>query len=134
MMLLCGMLLVTSVAMPGNDVHAEETSYEAQGVEQEQTIYSLVHKYHRIRSAYNGQYLLGNRAGYEAQAITQDTAMVFYFQPSDLGEYILYDADGKYLTYNSFNAIVRNTTLNDRTRFKITDEGEGKFSLFSYSD
>lgn len=133
MMLLCGMLLVTSVAMPGNDVHAEETSYEAQGVEQEQTIYSLVHKYHRIRSAYNGQYLLGNRAGYEAQAITQDTAMVFYFQPSDLGEYILFDADGKYLTYNSFNAIVRNTTLNDRTRFKITDEGEGKFSLFSYS-
>ena len=85
----------------------------------EQSIYSLANHYFKIKSISNGKYLLGNKAGYEAQADTADSGMTFYFKASDLGEYILFDQDSKYLTYNTFNAIVRNTTLSDRTRFKV---------------
>ena len=74
--------------------------------------------YFKIKSISNGKYLLGNKAGYEAQADTADSGMTFYFKASDLREYILFDRDSKYLTYNTFNAIVRNTTLSDKTRFK----------------
>ena len=114
------MLLVgTSVggfAYPSNCYAATESSSE-------QSIYSLANNYFKIKSISNGKYLLGNKAGYEAgyeaQADTADSGMTFYFKASDLGEYILFDQDSKYLTYNTFNAIVRNTTLSDRTRFKV---------------
>lgn len=85
----------------------------------EQSIYSLANHYFKIKSISNGKYLLGNKAGYEAQADTADSGMTFYFKASDLREYILFDQDSKYLTYNTFNAIVRNTTLSDKTRFKV---------------
>ncbi len=55
--------------------------------------------------------------------------MTFYFKASDLGEYILFDQDSKYLTYNTFNAIVRNTTLSDRTRFKVEQYEDNSFSF-----
>ena len=58
--------------------------------------------------------------------------MTFYFKASDLGEYILFDQDSKYLTYNTFNAIVRNTTLSDRTRFKVEQYEDNSFSFYSY--
>ena len=110
------MLLVgTSVggfAYPSNCYAATESSSE-------QSIYSLANHYFKMKSISNGKYLLGNKAGYEAQADTADSGMTFYFKASDLGEYILFDQDSKYLTYNTFNAIVRNTTLSDRTRFKV---------------
>ena len=114
------MLLVgTSVggfAYPSNCYAATESSSE-------QSIYSLANHYFKINSISNGKYLLGNKAGYEAgyeaQADTADSGMTFYFKASDLGDYILFDQDSKYLTYNTFNAIVRNTTLSDRTRFKV---------------
>ena len=65
----------------------------------EQSIYSLANHYFKIKSISNGKYLLGNKAGYEAQADTADSGMTFYFKASDLGEYILFDQDSKYLTY-----------------------------------
>lgn len=55
----------------------------------EQSIYSLANHYFKIKSISNGKYLLGNKAGYEAQADTADSGMTFYFKASDLGEYIL---------------------------------------------
>ncbi|MFQ9465006.1 MAG: hypothetical protein ACLR09_08920, partial [Gallintestinimicrobium sp.] len=58
--------------------------------------------------------------------------MTFYFKASDLGEYILFDQDSRYLTYNTFNAIVRNTTLSDRTRFKVEQYEDNSFSFYSY--
>ena len=79
----------------------------------------------------NGKYLLGNKAGYETQADTADSGMTFYFKASDLGEYILFDQDSRYLTYNTFNAIVRNTTLSDRTRFKVEQYEDNSFSFYS---
>lgn len=117
--LLAMLLVETSVggfAYPSKCYAATESSSE-------QSIYSLVNHYFKIKSISNGKYLLGNKAGYEAgyeaQADTADSGMTFYFKASDLGEYILFDQDSKYLTYNTFNAIVRNTTLSDRTRFKV---------------
>ena len=58
--------------------------------------------------------------------------MTFYFKASDLGEDILFDQDRKYLIYNTFNAIVRNTTLSDRTRFKVEQYEDNSFSFYSY--
>lgn len=117
--LLAMLLVETSVggfAYPSKCYVATESSSE-------QSIYSLDNHYFKIKSISNGKYLLGNKdgyeAGYEAQADTADSGMTFYFKASDLGEYILFDQDSKYLTYNTFNAIVRNTTLSDRTRFKV---------------
>ena len=96
----------------------------------EQSIYSLANHYFKIKSISNGKYLLGNKAGYEAQADTADSGMTFYFKASDLREYILFDQDSKYLTYNTFNAIVRNTTLSDKTRFKVEQYEDNSFLLF----
>lgn len=98
----------------------------------EQSIYSLANHYFKIKSISNGKYLLGNKAGYEAQADTADSGMTFYFKASDLGEYILFDQDSKYLTYNTFNAIVRNKTLSDKTRFKVEQYEDNSFSFYSY--
>ena len=120
---LLAMLLVgTSVggfAYPSN-CYAATAETESSS---EQSIYSLANHYFKIKSISNGKYLLGNKAGYEAgyeaQADTADSGMTFYFKASDLGEYIIFGQDSKYLTYNTFNAIVRNTTLSDRTRFKV---------------
>ena len=88
---------------------------------------ALANHYFKIKSISNGKYLLGNKAGYEAQADTADSGMTFYFKASDLGEYILFDQDSKYLTYNIFNAIVRNTTLSDKTRFKVEQYEDNSF-------
>ena len=93
----------------------------------EQSIYSLANHYFKIKSISNGKYLLGNKAGYEAQADAADSGMTFYFKASDLREYILFDQDSKYLTYNTFNAIVRNTTLSDKTRFKVEQYEDNSF-------
>ena len=96
---LLAMLLVgTSVgsfAYPSNCYAATESSSE-------QSIYSLANHYFKIKSISNGKYLLGNKAGYETQADTADSGMTFYFKASDLGEYILFDQDSKYLTYNTY--------------------------------
>ena len=122
------MLVGTSVggfAYPSNCYAATESSSE-------QSIYSLANHYFKIKSISNGKYLLGNKAGYEAQADTADSGMTFYFKASDLGEYILFDQDSRYLTYNTFNAIVRNTTLSDRTRFKVEQYEDNSFSFYSY--
>ena len=51
----------------------------------EQSIYSLANHYFKIKSISNGKYLLGNKAGYEAQADTADSGMTFYFKASDAG-------------------------------------------------
>ena len=113
------MLVGTSVggfAYPSNCYAATESSSE-------QSIYSLANHYFKIKSISNGKYLLGN---------TADSGMTFYFKASDLGEYILFDQDSRYLTYNTFNAIVRNTTLSDRTRFKVEQYEDNSFSFYSY--
>ncbi|MBO4505099.1 MAG: hypothetical protein J5728_01590, partial [Lachnospiraceae bacterium] len=73
----------------------------AAGSYSDDAVYDLANGYYRIKAVKNGKYLLGNRAGYEAQAATADKAMVFYFKPADLGVYILYDRDSKYLTVNA---------------------------------
>ena len=129
---LLAMLLVgTSVggfAYPSN-CYAATAETESSS---EQSIYSLANHYFKIKSISNGKYLLGNKAGYEAQADTADSGMTFYFKASDLGEYILFDQDSKYLTYNTFNAIVRNTTLSDKTRFKVEQYEDNSFSFYSY--
>lgn len=129
---LLAMLLVgTSVggfAYPSN-CYAATAETESSS---EQSIYSLANHYFKIKSISNGKYLLGNKAGYEAQADTADSGMTFYFKASDLGEYILFDQDSKYLTYNIFNAIVRNTTLSDKTRFKVEQYEDNSFSFYSY--
>ena len=91
----------------------------------------LANGYYRIKAVKNGKYLLGNRAGYEAQAATADKAMVFYFKPSDLGEFILYDRDSKYLTVNAFNAIVRTDGLGDNIKWEIREREAGKFTIFN---
>ena len=115
---------VGGFAYPSNCYAATESSSE-------QSIYSLANHYFKIKSISNGKYLLGNKAGYEAQADTADSGMTFYFKASDLGEYILFDQDSRYLTYNTFNAIVRNTTLSDKTRFKVEQYEDNSFSFYS---
>lgn len=91
------MLLVgTSVggfAYPSNCYAATESSSE-------QSIYSLTNHYFKIKSISNGKYLLGNKAGYEAQADKADSGMTFYFKASDLEEYILFDQDRAEMNHN----------------------------------
>ena len=81
---LLAMLLVgTSVggfAYPSN-CYAATAETESSS---EQSIYSLANHYFKIKSISNGKYLLGNKAGYEAQADTADSGMTFYFKASDL--------------------------------------------------
>lgn len=80
---LLAMLLVgTSVggfAYPSN-CYAATAETESSS---EQSIYSLANHYFKIKSISNGKYLLGNKAGYEAQADTADSGMTFYFKASD---------------------------------------------------
>jgi len=127
--------LILVVAMgclaPMQSYAAEETV--AIKSSSEQTIYSLANHYFKIKSVYNGKYLLGNNAGYEAQAKTFEKGITFYCKASDLGEYILYDQNSKYLNYNVFNAIIRNTSLSDKCRFKVEQYEDGSFSLYSYT-
>ncbi len=94
-------------------------------------VYGLANGYYRVKAVKNGKYLLGNRAGYEAQAATADRAMVFYFKPADLGVYILYDSDSKYLTVNAFNAIVRTDGLGDNIKWRIDAHDGGTFSFYN---
>lgn len=94
-------------------------------------MYALANKFYKIRSVQNGNYLLGNSAGYEAQAASFDKGMTFYLKPTAGGQYLLYDEDSKYLTYNTFNAIVRNKTLNDKVKWKIFVYEDGSCVLLS---
>ena len=94
-------------------------------------VYDLANGYYRIKAVKNGKYLLGNRAGYEAQAATADKAMVFYFKPADMGIYILYDRDSKYLTVNAFNAIVRTDGLGDNIKWRIDSRPNGTFTIYN---
>lgn len=93
--------------------------------------YSLANNYYKIKSIYNNKYLVGNDAGYEAQALTGAEAMTFYFKPSALGTYILYDKDSKWLNVNTFNAIIRNTSRNNSIQWKVKEQSDGTFSLYS---
>jgi len=93
--------------------------------------YSLANRYYKIKSLYNNNYLLANSAGYEAQATTFDEGMTFFFKPSDLGIYILYDSESKWLNINWFNAIIRNTDRQDTIMWQITSESNNAFSIRS---
>ncbi len=93
--------------------------------------YSLANQYYKIKSVYNGQYLLGNNAGYEAQAEGPEDAMVFYLKPSGLGTYILYDSDSKWLNINFFGAIIRNTDRQNSIQWQIEPQADGSMSLYS---
>ena len=119
------LLLVTSTIYP------KLAFISASGNETEMTRYSLANKYYIIKSLYNNKYLLGNDAGYEAQAQSESEAMAFYFKPSGLGTYILYDDDGKWLNVNSFNAIIRNTDRQKTIQWRIDEQSEGDFSIYS---
>ena len=98
--------------------------------EQPQDIYCFANKYYRIKSVESGKYLLGNSAGYEAQA-AKNEASVFYMKPSDLGIYIFYDQDSKWLNINYFNAIVRNQDRQKTIQWQLIDNNDGTFSIFS---
>lgn len=93
--------------------------------------YEMANGYYYVKSLYNGKYLLGNNAGYEAQAADKSEAMTFYMKPADLGVYILYDENSKYLTVNAFNAIVRTTGLGENVMWQIDVQGENSFSIYS---
>lgn len=124
--LLMSLLICVSYAVPyGVSISALET---------ENSNYSLSNKYYNIKSVSNGNYLLGNRAGYEAQAQTQSEAITFYLKPSDLGVYILYDNDGKWLNINVFKAIIRNTNRQKSIQWKIEQQSDGAFSLYSITE
>lgn len=107
------------------------TTISAAEITSEQSQYSLANQYYKIKSVYNGKYLLGNNAGYEAQALTSSEAITFYLKPSALGVYILYDNDGKWLNINFFQAIIRNTDRQNSIQWKIDPQAGGAFSLFS---
>lgn len=123
-MLLVVVMAVT-VMIPGHSL----TSVE--GSEITMTQYDLANKYFYIKSLYNNKYLLGNNAGYEAQAGTIDSAMTFFLKPADLGVYILYDEDSKWMNVNWFNAIIRNTDRQDTIQWRIDPQENGAFSLYS---
>ena len=108
-----------------------QKTYAAGSSSSENAVYELANRYYRIKAVKNGKYLLGNRAGYEAQANTADKAMVFYFKPAELGIYILYDCDSKYLTVNAFNAIVRTDGLGDNIKWFVESQSDGTFCLFN---
>ncbi len=102
----------------------------AAGSDKGKPMYELANRFYRIKAS-NGKYLLGNSAGYEAQAAEFNKGMIFYLKPTALGEYLLYDADSRYLTYNTFNAIVRNNSLNNRVKWKINVLEDGSCTLLS---
>lgn len=93
--------------------------------------YSFANKYYRVKSLSNNKYLLGNSAGYEAQASTPSKAMTFYLKPSALGVYILYDSDSKWLDINLFNAIVRDGNRQKNIQWEIDRQSDGEYSLYS---
>lgn len=115
-------------SVPGGSISRAE---EENGETQIFSVYDFANEYFLIRSVANGNYLLGNNAGYEAQASTADRAMVFYMKPAGLGKYIFYDRDSKYLTVNAFNAIVRTNGLGENIVWRIEDRGNGTFSFFN---
>lgn len=96
--------------------------------------YLIANQYYKIKSLYNGKYLLGNNAGYEAQAVTDAEAITFYMKPSSLGVYILYDREGKWLNINLFKAIVRNTDRKKTIQWKVEEQSDGVFSLYSVTE
>lgn len=96
-----------------------------------QNQYSLANKYYKVKSLSNGKYLLGNNAGYEAQANTASEGITFYLKPSALGVYILYDNDGKWLNINFFKAIIRDTNRQNSIQWRIDPQNGGAFSLYS---
>lgn len=96
------------------------------------TIYDFANGYFIVKGS-NSKYLLGNSAGYEAQATTAASAIKFYFKPAGLGTYILYDANSKWLNINWFNAVIRNTDRQATIVWKMTSLGNGKFSLYNVS-
>lgn len=122
------LLLLSASFFPNN------ISVSAMDVTSESSQYSLANNYYKIKSLYNGKYLLGNSAGYEAQALTQAQAMTFYLKPSSLGVYILYDNDGKWLNVNVFKAIIRNTSRQNSIQWKIDKQSDGSFSLYSTTE
>lgn len=109
------------------------TTVPVAGSETELSNYELANRYFYIKSMYNNNYLLGNKAGYEAQADTTETAMTFFMKPAALGVYILYDEDSKWLNVNWFNAIIRNQDRQDTIQWRIDSQGDGAFSLYSIS-
>ncbi|MFA9463956.1 MAG: hypothetical protein ACERKN_06650 [Velocimicrobium sp.] len=111
-----------------------EPSVMASQIESKETQYSLANQYYKIKSLYNGKYLLGNRAGYEAQAENESEAMTFYLKPSALGIYILYDKDSKWLNVNLFKAIIRNTSRQKSIQWRINPESGESFSLYSITE
>lgn len=118
-------ILVTSITLPNH------TNALAAQTNEVQDQYTLANNYYYIKSLSNGKYLLGNRAGYEAQALTTADAITFYFKPSQLGAYILYDRDGKWLNYNIFKAIIRNTNSEDSIQWRVDPQGDGAYSFYS---
>jgi len=122
-------LLMAVMFSNGQFVNAADNYAEEQ--ENSGDIYSFANDYFVLKSVKNGQYLLANSAGYEAQAETAEDAMVFYMKPADLGIYIFYDADSKWLNVNWFNAIIRNTDRNDGMLWKLEAYDGENYVLYS---
>ncbi|MCR5585777.1 MAG: membrane dipeptidase [Lachnospiraceae bacterium] len=123
--------LVAAIALCICFVSAPTIEAKAQNTSDGEPMYALANGFYKIRSVANGKYLLGNNAGYEAQAVSAENGMTFFLKPTALGQYLLYDENSKYLTYNMFNAIVRNTTLNDKVKWNIEVYDDGSCSLYS---
>jgi hypothetical protein len=89
--------------------------------------YSIVHGCFALRSSENGNYVARAGAGYAATAAALGGASPFRMQATDLGKYLLYDPDERFLAADG-NAVSSDAEPSDDADWTVNESG-GTFTF-----
>ena len=91
--------------------------------------YSWGNAYYQIQAVATGKVLTAQNSSYAANGSGQ--VAVFYFKPSALATYMLYDQDSRFLKVDAGGAVVRNATLEGAVQWVAAQAGGGGYTLKS---
>ena len=92
--------------------------------------YSLAHGCFALQSPTNGKYVVKGAGGYAATAGSPNGGEPFRLQATDLGSYMLYDSDRKFLGISLLGPVQPLSDPSPKADWKVTGSG-GSFALTS---
>jgi len=119
----------SSKDLSGND--AGNTPGDETAVPEIKTPYDFANGCYSLKSVSSGNYVLSTPLTYRASADDAGKAEAFYMKPSALGEYLLSDRQGSYLSSFGDSAIMRTKILSNSAKWQLTSLGENRFAFKS---
>ncbi|HJR90056.1 MAG TPA: hypothetical protein VJ782_07885, partial [Aeromicrobium sp.] len=96
--------------------------------------YAMARGCYVLRAASNGKWVARAGTGYSASASTSGTAERFHFQATDLGTYLLWDTQQKFVTSTSGAASAATKPAPAAEWTAQSDGGKGRFTFTSLTD